>query len=61
MSDQLLTDHQLLKENKMIAPIAAQMVNILRTKGWMVPENIIISQQLIAAFEQIDEDKNVSI
>jgi energy-coupling factor transporter ATPase len=61
MSDQLLSDHQLLKENKMIAPIAAQMVNILRTKGWMVPENIIISQQLIAAFEQIDEDKNVSI
>ena len=61
MSDQLLSNHSLLKENKMIAPIAAQMVKILRAKGWMVPENIIISQQLIAAFEQMDEDKNVSI
>ncbi len=61
MSDQLLTNHPLLIENKMTAPIAAQMVKILRAKGWMVPENIIISQQLIAAFEQMDEDKNVSI
>jgi len=61
ISDQLLSNHQLLKENKMIAPIAAQMVKILRTKGWMVQENIIISQQLIAAFEQMDKEKNVGI
>jgi len=60
-SDQLLSNHQLLEENKMTAPIAAQMVKILRSKGWLVPENIIISQQLVAAFEQLDEDKNVNV
>jgi len=60
-SDQLLSNHKLLQENKMTAPIASQMVNILRNKGWMVPENIIISQQLMAAFEQLDGVKDVSV
>lgn len=60
-SEQILANHALLEENKMIAPIASQMVKILRDKGWMVPENIIISQQLIAAFEQMDAEINVSL
>jgi len=60
-SDQLLSNHKLLDENKMTAPIASQMVKILRQKSWMVPENIIISQQLITAFEQLDEVKDVSV
>lgn len=51
-SDQLLSNYHLLEDHNMTAPIAAQMAKILRAKGYMLPENIIISQQLIASFEQ---------
>jgi len=49
-TDQILSDHSSLHQYQMIAPIAAQMATVLREKGWMVPENIIIGQQLVAAF-----------
>jgi energy-coupling factor transport system ATP-binding protein len=51
-SNVLLSNHHLLQENLMIAPIAAQMTSILREKGWHLPDNIINSQQLISNFEQ---------
>ncbi len=60
-SDKLLSNHGLLEENAMIAPIAAQMAKVLRSKGYLLPENIIISQQLIASFEQRNPDYHVSI
>jgi energy-coupling factor transport system ATP-binding protein len=60
-SDQLLSNHKLLENNNMIAPIATQMVKILRNKGWMAPQNIITSQQLFTAFEQLDEVKDVNL
>lgn len=60
-SDMLLSNHGLLEENAMIAPIAAQMAKVLRSKGYLLPENIIISQQLIASFEQRNPDYHVSI
>ena len=36
----------------MIAPVAAQMSAILRKNGWLLPDNIITSQQLINCFQQ---------
>lgn len=51
-SDLLLSNHNLLKENQMIAPVAAKMSAILRKKGWIIPDNIITSQQLIHCFKQ---------
>ena len=51
-SDLLLSNHNLLKENQMIPPVAAQMSAILRKKGWIIPDNIITSQQLIHCFQQ---------
>ncbi|MDO9087091.1 MAG: energy-coupling factor transporter ATPase [Anaerolineaceae bacterium] len=57
-TDKILSDHPFLHQYQMIAPIAAQMGFILREKGWMVPENIIIGQQLVAAFETLGT-KNV--
>ncbi len=49
-TDKILSDHSSLHQYQMIAPVAAQMASVLREKGWMVPENIIIGQQLVAAF-----------
>lgn len=57
-TDKILSNHSFLHQYQMIAPIAAQMASILREKGWMVPENIIIGQQLVAAFQSLGE-KNV--
>jgi len=57
-TDKILSDHPFLHQYQMIAPIAAQMGFILREKGWKVPENIIIGQQLVAAFETLGA-KNV--
>jgi energy-coupling factor transport system ATP-binding protein len=57
-TDKILSNHTFLNQYQMIAPIAAQMGSILREKGWNVPENIIIGQQLIAAFESLGA-KNV--
>lgn len=54
-TDKLLSDHELLHQYQMIAPVAAQMAAVLRKKGWMVPENIIIGQQLVAAFKALGE------
>jgi energy-coupling factor transport system ATP-binding protein len=54
-TDQLLSDHTFLHQYQMIAPIAAQMASVLHEKGWMVPENIIIGQQLVAAFQTLGE------
>jgi energy-coupling factor transport system ATP-binding protein len=51
-SDLLLSSHSLLQENQMIAPVAALMTSILRKKGWLLPENIITSQQLMHCFMQ---------
>jgi len=51
-SDLLLSNHSLLQENQMIAPVATQMTSIMRKKGWLLPENIITSHQLINSFEQ---------
>lgn len=52
-TDSLLSNHELLHQYQMNAPIAAQMAAVLRDKGWLLPENIIIGQQLLAAFETI--------
>jgi energy-coupling factor transport system ATP-binding protein len=54
-TDKLLSDHTQLNQYQMIAPIAAQMASVLHEKGWMVPENIIIGQQLVAAFQTLGE------
>ncbi len=54
-TDKLLSDHELLHKYQMIAPVAAQMADVLRKKGWMVPTNIIIGQQLVAAFKTLGE------
>lgn len=54
-TDKVLSNHTLLHKYQMIAPVAAQMASILREKGWMVPENIIIGQQLVAAFKSLGE------
>ena len=54
-TDKVLSNHNLLHQYQMIAPVAAQMASILREKGWMVPENIIIGQQLVAAFKSLGE------
>ena len=51
-SDLLLSNHPLLQENQMIAPVAAQMTEVLRKKGWLLPDNIITSQQLINCFQR---------
>ena len=51
-SDLLLSNHNLLRDNQMIAPVAAQMSAILRKNGWLLPDNIITSQQLINCFQQ---------
>ncbi len=50
-TEKILSNHPLLHQYKMIAPVATQMASVLRDKGWMVPENIIIGQQLIASFQ----------
>jgi energy-coupling factor transporter ATPase len=50
-TEKILSNHPLLHQYKMIAPVATQMASVLRDKGWMVPENIIIGQQLVAAFQ----------
>lgn len=52
-TDRLLSNHELLHQYQMIAPIAAQMASVLHDKGWIVPENIIIGQQLVAAFQAL--------
>ncbi len=54
-TDSILSNHELLHQYQMIAPIAAQMASVLKEKGWMVPDNIIIGQQLIAAFQTLGE------
>ncbi|MBE0684770.1 MAG: ATP-binding cassette domain-containing protein [Anaerolineaceae bacterium] len=54
-TDKLLSNHSLLNQYQMIAPIAAQMAFVLHEKGWIVPENIIIGQQLVAAFQTLGE------
>ncbi|PKO06734.1 MAG: energy-coupling factor transporter ATPase [Chloroflexi bacterium HGW-Chloroflexi-3] len=54
-TEKILSDHTLLHQYQMIAPIAAQMASVLHEKGWMVPENIIIGQQLVAAFQTLGE------
>jgi energy-coupling factor transport system ATP-binding protein len=52
-TDKLLSNHELLHQYQMIAPIAAQMASVLHEKGWIVPDNIIIGQQLVAAFQAL--------
>ena len=54
-TEKILSAHELLHQYQMIAPIAAQMASVLHEKGWMVPENIIIGQQLVAAFQTLGE------
>jgi energy-coupling factor transport system ATP-binding protein len=53
-TEKILSAHELLHQYQMIAPIAAQMASVLHEKGWMVPENIIIGQQLVAAFQTLE-------
>ncbi|PKO13276.1 MAG: energy-coupling factor transporter ATPase [Chloroflexi bacterium HGW-Chloroflexi-10] len=50
-SGALLSDHLLLEANQMSAPVAAHMAASLRKKGWLLPPEIIISQQLIGNFK----------
>lgn len=52
-TEKILSDHSLLHQYQMVAPVAAQMAVCLREKGWMVPENIIIGQQLVASFQSL--------
>lgn len=52
VSATLLSNHPLLINYNMTSPIATKMAVILREKGWMVPGNIITSQQLLASFEK---------
>lgn len=54
-TEKILSDHKMLHQYQMIAPIAAQMASVLHEKGWMVPDNIIIGQQLVAAFQTLGE------
>lgn len=56
-TDKILSNHDFLHQYQMIAPVAAQMASVLRKKGWMVPENIIIGQQLVAAFKDLGEPR----
>lgn len=55
-SDQMLSNHTLLNNHHMIAPIAAQMAEVLRQKGWLLPENIIIWRHLLAAFQSLEPE-----
>jgi len=52
-TEKILSAHELLHQYQMIAPNAAQMASVLHEKGWMVPENIIIGQQLVSAFQTL--------
>jgi energy-coupling factor transport system ATP-binding protein len=54
-SDSIPANHELLHRYQMIAPIAAQMASVLHEKGWILPENIIIGQQLLAAFQTLGD------
>jgi len=54
-TDSILSNHELLHQYQMIAPIGAQMAAVLRKKGWKLPENIIIGQQLLAAFQTLGD------
>ncbi len=60
-ADLILSNQQLLNEYDMTAPIAAKMAAVLRTKGWLVPENIIASKQLIAAFQSLETNQHVNL
>jgi energy-coupling factor transporter ATPase len=60
-TEQLLSNQQLLQEYGMTSPIAAKMAAVLRSKGWLVPENIIVSSQLITAFQSLSTDYHVNL
>ncbi len=60
-SELILSNQQLLNEYAMTAPIAAKMAAVLRSKGWLLPENIIVSNQLIAAFQSLEANQHVSL
>jgi energy-coupling factor transporter ATPase len=60
-TEQLFSNQQLLQEYGMTSPIAAKMAAVLRSKGWLVPENIIVSSQLITAFQSLSTDYHVNL
>ncbi|OJX39570.1 MAG: hypothetical protein BGO78_13775 [Chloroflexi bacterium 44-23] len=60
-TDQLLSNQPLLQKHGLTTPIAAKMAAILRSKGWLVPENIIVSSQLITAFQSLPADYHVNL
>lgn len=52
---QVLSRKQELENYHMQPPIAALMADILRNQGWNLPDGIITSYQLIAAFENQEQ------
>jgi energy-coupling factor transport system ATP-binding protein len=46
----LLSDQPLLANHQMIPPVAVQLADILRAKGWLLPAGMITEQEIVTCF-----------